>query len=281
MHIRTSHRILFTGLLILGLSLGSVHAADEASPFLHSERFLFRTGAFIATDIDTRIRLDGHLGAGSSEWDIGTDIDFPHTLKIDRRAQMFRAELAMNVKDRHRLDFAWFNLKVDGRTTLNLPIDFGDTDFASGLQINSFMQTETYRLAYSYTFARQPKWQAAALVGVHVMQIKAGISAPSVSLVERAGVTAPLPVVGLSFDYACTTNVLFRTRAQYLDISYNDYQGELLDLSAGLEWRWHPRWSVGGGVEYFDLDVQAEKDRIRLDADHRWLGYMAYLAYRF
>jgi hypothetical protein len=113
------------------------------------------------------------------------------------------------------------------------------------------------------------------------MKVNTGISVTGTSLAETGGVTAPLPVFGLSFNYALTNRLLLRAHGEYLSISYDKYEGELIDLYGALEWRLNHHWSVGGGLEYFDINVVTSNDRLRVDVEHDWIGYQAYLSFRF
>lgn len=269
---------ILTSLLLTGTAL----AADPAAPIeLPTERYNLRASGFFAQDIDTKIRVDGHLNAGGQEWDFGTTIDMAEQLKLETSVEVFRGEAMWSFGRSQRLDFEWFNMEERGRVNLGEAIDFGDTDFAAGLNVDSYFRTNIFRLSYTYFVIQKPRTQLGLSLGVHLMKVNTGISVTGTSLAETGGVTAPLPVLGLSFNYALTNRLLLRAHGEYLTISYDKYEGELIDLYGALEWRLNHHWSVGGGLEYFDINVVTHNDRLRIDVEHDWTGFQAYLSFRF
>lgn len=269
---------ILTSLLLIGTAL----AADPAAPIeLPTERYNLRASGFFAQDIDTRIRVDGRLNAGGQEWDFGTTIDMADQLKMETSVEVFRAEAMWKFGRKHRLDFAWFNMEERGQVTLGELIDFGDMDFAAGLTVNSYLRTNIFRLAYTYFVIQKPRVELGLSFGVHLMEVETGIGVTNTSLSENPGVTAPLPVLGINFNYAATNRLLLRAHAEYLTVSYDKYEGELIDLYGAAEWRLNHNWSLGAGVEYFDITVVTSNARYRVDVEHDWIGYQAYLSFRF
>lgn len=270
-------------ILTAGLLLANVGAADAvpAPSELPTERYNLRASGFFAQSIDTRIRADGHLNAPGGEWDFGTTIDLADQLNVETSVNVFRAEAMWNVGARHRIDLAWFDMKETGHTMLTRDIDFGDADFTASLPVDSYFRTNILRLAYTYYFVQKPRLQFGLSLGLHVMKVASGISSSLAGVTENVGVTAPFPVFGINFDYAATSRLLLRVHGEYLKLSYDKYDGELIDFYGAVEWRLNHNWSLGGGLEYFDIDVVASNDRVRLAIEHDWIGYQLYASLRF
>jgi hypothetical protein len=257
--------------------------ADESTTASHlpNERFNLRASGFFAQSIDTRIRLDGHLNAGGQEWDFGTTIDMADQLNLETSVNVFRAEAMWDFGNAHRINLAWFDMEERGQIKLADMIDFGDTDFAAGLTVDSYFRTNILRMAYTYFFIQKPRLQLGASLGIHVMKVAAGVGVVNTSATEDTGITAPLPVLGMSLDFALTNRVLLRAHGEYLTVSYDDYAGELIDLYGAIEWRVNNNWSFGTGIEYFDIDVVTTREHLRLEVQHDWIGYQAYFSFRF
>jgi hypothetical protein len=269
-------------ILAAALSIVNALAATGAAPSeLPIERFNLRASGFFAQSIDTRIRVDGHLNAGGGEWDFGTTIDLADQLNVETSVNVFRAEAMWNIGARHRLDLAWFDMEETGRTVLSRDIDFGDKDFTVNLPVDSYFRTNILRLAYTYYFVERPRVQFGLSAGLHVMKVASGISSTNIGVSENVGVTAPFPVLGFNFDYAATSKLLLRVHGEYLKLSYDNYDGELIDFYGAVEWRLNHNWSLGCGIEYFDIDVVATSDRLRLAVEHDWVGYQVYTSFRF
>jgi hypothetical protein len=270
---------------ILGIAcLAGVRAwaDDPAAPAeLPTERFNLRASGFFAQSIDTRLRVDGHVGAAGGGWDIGTTIDLAEELNLETSVNVFRAEAMWDAGRRHQLNLAWFDMEERGRTTLDEILDFGDTDFGAGVNVESYFRTNILRFAYTYYFFQKPRVEFGLSIGAHVMDVESGIQVVGSSVAENVGVTAPLPVIGFNFAYAATSKLLLRAHGEFLVVSYDNYEGELIDLYGAMEYRMTNHWSVGGGIEYFDVEVRTERDRFRIELEHDWLGFQAYLSYRF
>jgi len=281
MHTTRLAAVIFTALLSIAnaWAAGAVAAPSE----LPTERFNLRASGFFATSIDTRIRLDGHINApgGGAGWDFGTTIDLADQLNVETSVNVFRAEAMWNIAPRHRLDLAWFDMEETGHTVLTRDIDFGDADFTVNLPVDSYFRTNILRLAYTYYFVERPRVQFGLSLGFHVMKVASGISSSNVGVSENVGVTAPFPVLGFNFDYAATSKLLLRVHGEYLKLSYDNYDGELTDFYGAAEWRLNNNWSLGGGIEYFDINIVVAKDRVRLAAEHNWIGYQVYASFRF
>ena len=275
-------RHLVALVLIHFLLTGNTLASDSTTAsHLPNERFNLRASGFFAQSIDTRVRLDGRINAGGQEWDFGTTIDMAEQLNLETSVNVFRAEAMWDFGNAHRINLAWFDMQERGQVKLSDMIDFGDTDFAAGLTVDSYFRTNILRVAYTYFFIQKPRLQLGLSLGIHVMKVAAGVGVVDTSASEDTGLTAPLPVLGVSFDYALTNQVLLRAHGEYLKVSYEDYAGELIDLYGAVEWRVSNNWSLGAGIEYFDIDVVTTRERIRLEVQHDWIGYQAYFSFRF
>jgi len=280
MHTTRLAAVIFTASLFIANALATDTTAPSELPV---ERFNLRASGFFATSIDTRIRVDGHINApgGGPGWDFGTTIDLADQLNVETSVNVFRAEAMWNIGARHRLDLAWFDMEETGHTVLTRDIDFGDTDFTVNLPVDSYFRTNILRLAYTYYFVEKPRVQFGLSLGLHVMKVASGISSTNVGVSENVGVTAPFPVLGFNFDYAATSRLLLRVHGEYLTLSYDNYEGELTDFYGAAEWRLNHNWSLGGGIEYFDINVVVTKDRVRVAAEHNWIGYQIYASFRF
>jgi hypothetical protein len=154
-------------------------------------------------------------------------------------------------------------------------------DFGAGIEVVSHIKDNLLRLSYTYFIAQQANWQLGLSLGAHVMKLDSGIRAVNTQLTVNEGFTAPLPVLGIVYDYAITPTILLRAHAEYFGLSYDKYEGSLTDLYAAIEWRIKPWVSLGGGVEYFNIDLERDGELTTAQLEHQWIGYQAYLSFRF
>jgi hypothetical protein len=272
----TKHLVALTSLTLSLASIGSAAAVVEES-LLPQERYTIRLGAFFVQDIDTTMRVDGKLTASPH----GTEINLGDRLNVDNSVQVFRGDFSAYLAKRHRLDFTWFNMRLSGRATLGEKIDWGDTEFPQGITVESHIKDNIFRLSYTYFILQQSNMQLGLSLGAHIMKIDSGINAVNSSLAANEGFTAPLPVLGLVFDYAFSPTWLLRTHADYFGLSYDKYDGSLIDIAGAIEWRFNSWGSVGAGIEYFNINVSRDGAATNVDLDHKWLGYQAYVSFHF
>lgn len=272
----TKHLASVTLLALSLTSMGSAATVVEPT-MLPSERYDIRLGGFFVQDIDSQLRVD----AKNTATPHGTTIDLGDNLNIDNSVEVFRADFTAYIAKRHRLDFSWFNMKVSGRTTLLDDIDWGNTHFPDGITVESYIKNNIFRLSYTYFIAQHENWQFGLSLGAHVMKINSGITAVSTALTANEGFTAPLPVLGLVYDYAITPTIILRGHGEWFGISYDEYEGSLIDIYGAVEWRFKPWGGLGVGVEYFNLNIERDGKLTLAELDHQWIGYQAYLSFRF
>jgi hypothetical protein len=110
----TRHLGLVALLALPLASIGSAATVVDTST-LPSERFNIRLGGFFVQDIDSQLRIDAKTPSGVQR---GTDIDLGKNLNIEDSVQVFRVDFSAYLAKRHRLDFSWFNMNLEGRTVL-------------------------------------------------------------------------------------------------------------------------------------------------------------------
>jgi hypothetical protein len=103
------------------------------------------------------------------------------------------------------------------------------------------------------------------------------VSSETVGLREGDGDQFPLPTVGARAVYQLSPAWRLLAGAQYFSFSYDDYEGEILELGAGLEWHAWRRLSLGASYSRIDLDVENKKNNGG-KGEYLYDGLWAYLA---
>ena len=143
-------------------------------------------------------------------------------------------------------------------------------------------QTRFFSLYYANTWYEDERSRVQGYIGLNTLDIRylfdaeGTIAFPDGStqarLEEEAGVTAPLPLFGLSFWFAFTPQWSISS-----DISLitGEYQGVAATvISTGLNARYRFSRYFGGvlGISYFDADVVIEDDETRTDVIYGFDG---------
>jgi hypothetical protein len=144
-------------------------------------------------------------------------------------------------------------------------------------------------VTYAYSFILTERLETTASVGLHwasstvAFAGEAFVDGASVaqSASEKESVSAPLPVLGLSANYALTPRWLVGTSVQYFGLDYEEYSGELLDLRVKTSYWFGERFGVGIGYTWYDVDLDAEDGAYQFRFDYRYNGVEAFLNLRF
>ncbi len=82
---------------------------------------------------------------------VGTYVDFHNTLGGANSATVVRLDGLYRFNERHGLAFGWYDLKFTGSRTLEMDIVWGGQTHAVGVNVDSQLKFETYKLNYQYS----------------------------------------------------------------------------------------------------------------------------------
>ena len=234
--------------------------------------------------VDTSLRVDR---AGGS----GTVLDLEDDLDFEDRPTFPYALLNLRLGQRWRIEGEYFSIDRDKTTVIDRELIIGDEPpFKIGATVNSFFDTDVYRLSVGYSFLKRPNAEAGAALGAHVTTFDFGINATGENneIVEAAADTlAPLPTIGLYGFYAFSPRWLMQGRIDYFTLEYQEYSGSLLNLNVGLEYQLARHFALGAGYRYVDLEFTADKtlgvgevsDDFRGEFQYHYSGPTVYLSF--
>lgn len=255
--------------LIVLLFLGNVTLADSHV----DDRFSLSLGVFV-TDHDTDTRLDGDLT-------VGTDINFEKALNLDASDTVFRVDGYYRFNEKHRIDFSVFDLSRDVSNPINRDIQWGDDLFTIDTVVNLDVDFNIYKLAYTYGFFRRPKGYIGAIGGFYVADTSLTIEEANTGRAAVGDVTAPLPVIGLRGQYDLSDKWSFRASGEFFFIDYNDIEGSLVDLFAGIDYQIFDSAALGIAVNSVTIDIDADKSSFAGAINWRYVGGLLYLKFDF
>ena len=252
---------------------GAVRAGAEEEWL--PDTFMLRLGGYHAANADTIMRLD------ANQLPVGTYIDFHDTLGGDTTTTVFRMDGLYRFNDKHGIGISWYALRFTGSTVLGQDIEWGGHPITAGVQVDSKLNFDVYKINYQYSVYHNDKVELGASVGLHIMRISAGITANGKSQGDEA-VTAPLPEIGLFADYKFTPRFSAFYNYQWFFINYQEkVKGGLQDFLFGLEYRVFRNVALGLAYNRFALSVKAQQDTTTLYLNTNWNGGMLYGALYF
>ena len=272
--------ILAAAVWIVGLALLAGPQVARAQPTAASDddRFMLTLGAFVVRRTDVRARVDRVVGPVG----IGTTVDWQSDLGGETRMTVPRVDGMFRFNPKHRVDFSWYDIERRGRRVLQREIEFGETTYQVGTEISSRFDTETTKLAYTYSFYRVPEIEVALSFGLHITRFDIGLEASDIGVVETVSTTAPLPVLGFRLDYALSPKWWVRSRYElfFLD-SADDYQGSFVDFLLAVEHKTFRHLGFGIGFNRVATDIRASRDEFRGEIGSILNGFVFYAAMRY
>lgn len=259
-------------LILTAISLAWI-SAPAAADSLDGDRFSFSLGVFI-TDRDTDAELDGTV-------DDGTNLNFENDLGLDSSDTVFRVDGYYRFNKRHRFDFSVFDLSRNASKQIERDIQWGDTLYVIDTVVKADMDLAIYKAAYTYSFLIREDGYLGATAGLYVADSKASLREQNLGSAEIGDLTAPLPVIGLRGEYALSDRWSFRASGEFFFIEYEDVDGSLVDLYAGIDYRVLDHLSVGFGVNSVTLDVDASKSGFDGGLDWKYTGGLIFLKFDF
>jgi hypothetical protein len=251
--------------LLLGFST-LAHSGD-GSPL--NERASVGLGTFFLSS-DTHVRADAF-----SSGRVGTPLDFEDTfgLSDDR---VFRVDASWRVGNRHLLRAMYFKSDRSVTRTIDENIDFGDATFPVNADVAADFRFHITELAYEYVFMQTDGYQLGASFGIHNAAFRIGLSADLVStegdgvhVEETVRTNAPLPVFGLRGRWHITGDVYVLAHAQYFQLAFDSYKGDVQDYEAALVWQVAQRFGVGAAYNVFRTRFGTD-DRDHFEGRLRW-----------
>jgi len=277
--------LVLLAVLFLSGSTSTVHAQDRIT----QDTFLLEIGGWLV-NFDTRARLD------SERIGRGTDIDFEKDMNLDDDKSVVRLEGTWRFLPRHRLHFGYMEAERNSAYDLTQPVRWGDYTFDTGVQASLNTEVKQYRLAYLWSFHRSDRAEAGVLLGVTYMEFSARLEgAGDVYLHSNAGVggswigsgelegavEAPVPTIGLFWDYSFAESWRVRSRIGYFQADIGSIDGNILEGRVTLDWLFSDHAGFGLGYDYSDIEVEDQTGKIRYRVDWQTDGVLAYFSIRF
>jgi hypothetical protein len=213
----------------------------------------------------------------------GSTIKLEDELDLADRKGTPYLTLGMRLGDNWRLEFEYYTLNRSASRSISRQIDWGDTSFPIGIQIDSTFDTSVYRLTSGYSFVKSDTAEAGVGLGLHITEFStslAGVGTGPAGLGfqnEARDALVPLPTLGLYGSYKLLDELQLRGRVDYLSFKYDDYDGRLINWLAALDWRFAKNWGAGIGYRYVDYTLEGSNADFRGEVNYKFRGPTLFL----
>jgi hypothetical protein len=166
---------------------------------------------------------------------------------------------------RHKLQFTWFRIDRSASKNLTESVEVpdgegGETTLGPG-QFDTEFNFDVIELKYEYSFFLDERVDFNIGIGLFVLPIEFGFS----GVVDGVGstnvredITAPLPVIGLGFDFAITPKWFVRQQLDLFYLEIGDFEGGIAHNNLALEWLPWKHVGFGLGLDHMRVFVEAK-----------------------
>jgi len=231
---------------------------------------------------------DGKFSARQPDGEEVTIIDFDRAGLKDTDSSYW---LSLNWRSASSHWGAWFGswrYDVVGSREWQDSLPIGDTEIPVGASVTSDFDATWYIVEATYSFYRSESVDTGIGFGVHTVDLDTTITARfqiggrEVEVVSKGLDTlVPLPnlLAYLHWKFAPRWN--FVGRVGYFSLDYGDYSGQMTNLHAMVNYQLSPRWALGFGYQFVNLDLDVEKDDFTQVYDIDFAGPMAFAKFSF
>jgi len=272
-----SRRQLILAVSAASLMWAGMPSAQAQEVNLIQERGQISLGTFL-NNSDLKIRVDGETSEGSN-------VDWGNTFG-DKDVTRFRLDGLWRINERHHLRFMYTDYSRNRTETIEEEIIWQDDVFPVNAEVTARSSFEIIEAAYEYAFMRAEDYELAGSIGLHYTKLEASLTGDggggTASLGGTASVDAPLPVIGLHGMWRMgSSNFYLDGHAQYFALSFDDFDGSIVNYRAAFIWQPKKYIGIGLGYDSFTIDVDVEKERFTGSMDWTYSGPQAFFNFSF
>ena len=247
---------LFTFLFVIHFSFAQEDA--EKHPLL-TDKFVFSGGLFLPAK-EVKLSVNGES--------IDNDNDLGKAFDIKHYHRTYNLGFDWRFSRKWKLSADYVRMKNVKFAELKEPIEWEDYIFDGEVKLE--IDIGVLRTMVSRIISQGDKHELGIGIGFHVMPISiyvegdATLEGPDGEVTKdferkSLSVTAPLPNIGIYYNWAPTSKWFFSTNVDYLYIAIGDYKGWLWDINAGVEYQIVDFFGVGVNYEYYSVDLEVDK----------------------
>jgi len=262
-------------IVMISTSVVNHAIADDELTVAFPDKWMIRLGAYIVDGSNTTVSVNSPLG-------VGAVIDYQKDLGGEDGDTIPRIDAYYRFNERHRIDFTSFSIDRKGERTLTIDINIGDENFSASETLQSDIKYTLYRLGYGYSFYHSPKTELTLTAGLNITEYDLSFATADGTKAESAGVTVPLPVVGLRLGYAITPKWNVRYVSEAFFIEFDDaFRGAILNYELNTEYKLFKHFALGVGVARIGINAEVDDDDWRGKVTDSYRGFNVFGTFYF
>ena len=241
-----------------------------------SSKYALSLGVFFPTrTIDLR--------AGANVQGPETEVDFTKSLGIDREDQEFEVDFLWRFGEKWSMSGQYFKGTGQASRTLEEDVTWNDIVFEEGSFVRSKTELTLFRVFFGRSFGSDERVEAGIGAGLHWLDLGASIEGEILVgdglefREEAVAAKAPLPNIGAWYRRSLSPRWALQARLDWFSANIDEYDGGLLNMSVGAEFKLFENAALGVAYNSFGLDVGVDNSDWSGDADISYDGPFAYV----
>ena len=222
------------------------------------------------------LRVNGSLDG------INRAIDFDESLRLKKADDTFSAQLSWRFRDRWSVIGQYFKSSDSHRAVLEEDIEWGDVVFGAGSFAAIGSDFSLTRIFIGRHLDTSKRHEFGIGAGIHWLHLGAFVEGEirinGIPATARRAVSeeAPLPNIGVWYDYSISPRWAFRSRLDLLRADVGDYDGLMVNVALGVNFQAFEHLGFGLNYNYFELDIGIDKPGWRGDFETTYDGIYVY-----
>ena len=238
--------------------------------------------------------FDTDLSINSRDGTIDKEIDLEDTLGFDQSVELTWARGDWRIADRHRMSLAYTQINRSSDLTSQKDITIDGNKILAGANLSSSVKTHVFDIEYIYSFYKRPNIELGVTAGIYWMNSLAEVAGSGNVIIEgddqekfisdfssSQRLVAPLPLIGLTADYAINDRWILRGSALYFAITINDIDGYLLNINLAAEYSFNKHFGAGVSASLFDVRVDHRGVITNNSLNYRYNGALGFFVIKY
>jgi hypothetical protein len=207
------------------------------------------------------LSVDGPLGSIQGE-----DIDFDESFGLSKRDDLFALNFGWRFGEKWELGAQYFASDGQRSKALEEDIEWGEFVFGAGTGVTAGVDFTLIRTFFGRNFDSADHHDFGIGLGLHYLEMGAFIEGLAIVNGQQAGfrresvsAKAPLPNVGAWYVRSLSDRWAMRLRFDWFGAEFDDYDGQLINLAAGVNYQLFNNIGLGVSYNFFELDVGVSK----------------------
>ncbi len=259
-------------LLLVVITASPAYAEVNKLELYDGYRFSLGLGAAIVR-FDTKVKFTDKQSGNSVFLDPEGNLDLPDTPSVTTIYGSY------NFNQKHSIGFSYFSVNRES-SVFSIDKTFEDIRVVGDATMSD--ATKFYRLEYGYTLFNDDRSRIKLLAGIYSLDLEYvfeaegditedGVTTPG-SVLERASVFAPLPLIGLDFWFSFTPEWSMATTVGFVAGKYGDVSAVVVQAGFNAQYKFSRH--IGGviGLTSFTADIDIENSSEKQEISYAYDG---------